>query len=274
MQNNGITLREMLMQMPTDQLDTMLQSELKKQEPDAPIVRLILDILEDREPEASMEMDEQTARAWERYQARLAAEKGKQKPAKRLHLRWLLTTAAVLVLVMTFIIPQQASAETFREMLTRWKQDILEFISPDERVEPSTVTFQTDNEGLQQLYDMAVEHEIDSPLIPMWLDDYKLSDCKVGETLSGKCIIARFTNDNSASVFRVDIYSEEEFHGFYGDDTYYEAFEKDGAKYEITRNGDRWVVVWKKDKVEYFLTMDCQEDTLRRMLASIYVMEE
>ena len=274
MQNNGITLREMLRQMPTDQLDTMLQSELKKQEPDAPIVRLILDILEDREPEASMEMDEQTARAWERYQARLAAEKGKQKPAKRLHLRWLLTTAAVLVLVMTFIIPQQASAETFREMLTRWKQDILEFINPAEKVKSSTVTFQTENEGLQQLYDTALSCGVEDPLIPMWLDEYELSECKVIETPSSKSITARFTNDNSASVFRVDIYSEEEFHGFYGDDTYYESFENEGVKYEITRNGDRWVAVWKKDKVEYSITIDCQEDTLRRILASIYVMEE
>ena len=274
MQNNGITLREMLMQMPTDQLDTLLQAELKKQEPDAPIVRLILDILEDREPEASMEMDEQTARAWEQYQARLAAAKERQKPAKRLHLRWLLTTAAVLVLVMTFIIPQQASAETFREMLTRWKQDILEFISPAEKMKPSTVTFQTENEGLQRIYDTALGLGIDEPLVPSWFGDYEVKTCKIIDTSSAKGLVATLNNGNNDAVLRLDFLEELAYHGFLGDNTYYEYFEKNGAKYEITRNGDRWVVVWKKDNVEYFLTIDCQEDTLRRILASIYVMEE
>lgn len=274
MQNNGITLLEMLSQLPTEQLDEMLHSELEKESPDDHAVRMILDLLEERESEEPIEMDEQTAQAWEKYQTRLEEGGLKPKPAKRLHLRWLLTTAAVLVLVMTFIIPQQAYAETFREMLTRWKQDILEVFVPGESRTEVASSFATDNEGLQQLYDMALDLGIDSPLIPMWLDDYKLSDCKTVKTPSSKSITAELTNKSKYSIFQIDIYAEETFHGFCGDDAYYEAFEKNGAKYEITCNGDRWVAVWKKDKVEYFLTMDCQEDTLRRILASIYVMEE
>lgn len=272
--SNGISLHDMLSKLPTEQLDEMLHSELEKESPDDHAVRMILDLLEERESEEPIEMDEQTALAWEKYQARLEEGGLKPKPAKRLHLRWLLTTAAVLVLVITFVIPQQAYAETFREMLTRWKQDILEFISPAERVKPSTVTFQTENEGLQQIYDAALELGVESPLIPMWFDEYELSDCKTVETSSSKSITAEFTDDSKFAIISIDFYNEEVFHGYYGDDAYYESYEKEGVKYEITHNNDRWVVVWKIDNVEYFVTVECQEDTLRRILASIYVTEE
>ena len=42
----------------------------------------------------------------------------------------------------------------------------------------------------------------------------------------------------------------------------------------IMRNIDNWVVVCTKDKTEFTITVDCQEDTLRRILESIYVMED
>lgn len=272
--NNGTSLRDMLSQLPTEQLDEMLHTELGKESPDDHAVRMILDLLEARESEESIEMDEQTAQAWEKYQARLEEGGLKPKPAKRLHLRWLLTTAAVLALVVTFIIPQQAYAETFREMLTRWKQDILEFLMPGESRTEISHVFETDNVGLQQIYDHALELGIEEPLIPNWFDDYKVTICEITETPSSKGIMTILNNGSVEAVFRVDILFDSTYHGFFGDGAFYESFEIEGVKYEISRNNDRWVAVWKKDNVEYFVTVDCQEDTLRRILASIYVTEE
>lgn len=272
--NNGTSLRDMLSQLPTEQLDEMLHTELGKEAPDDHAVRMILDLLEERECEEPIEMDEQTAQAWEKYQARLEEGGLKPKLAKRLHLRWLLTTAAVLVLVMTFIIPQQAYAETFREMLTRWKQDILEFFDPSEKVVKKEHYFETDNDGLQQIYDAALALGIEEPLIPMWFDKYELSEIKIIETVSTNSVVAELQTNNTLAILRVDFFESEKAHGFFADDKYYESFEKEGVRYEITLNNDRWVAVWKKGNTEYSVTIDCQEDTLRRILASIYVMEE
>ena len=44
--------------------------------------------------------------------------------------------------------------------------------------------------------------------------------------------------------------------------------------YNITRNNDWWVAVWTKDNIECSIALDCQEETLRRILDSIYTMED
>ena len=51
-------------------------------------------------------------------------------------------------------------------------------------------------------------------------------------------------------------------------------YEKNGMNFYITQNNDSWVAVWTKENIECFLTLDCQEDTLRRILGSIYVTED
>lgn len=275
MQNKEInSLRDLLEQQPTTQLDNMLQGELSKDLPDPYSVQLILDILEEREMTESMQMTPQTELAWETYQQRL--EEGGLQPPKTIKFhrwRWLLATAATIMLVFTFIIPMRAEAETFWEMLVRWQNSILEFLNPDSDKTTYEYTFKTDNEGLQQIYDAALELGVEEPLIPMWIDDYSLLEFEMTSTPLSDGVTAKLTSDKKVIAFRVDVYQETTFHGYCGEDTYYEAYEKEGATYRITRNLDKWVAVWSKDYVEYSLTLDCQVDTLRRILASIYVME-
>lgn len=273
-ENNGYSLREIVEQLPTPKLDEMLQAELKKSPADPNAVRLILAVLEEREANEPVEMDDQTKLAWERYQNRLEEIKPQAKPVRHLRRRWLIPVAAMLAVVITCIIPMQANAETFREMLTRWKQDILEFFDPSEKVIPKELVFKTDNEGLQQIYDAALEIGVEEPLIPMWLWDYELSKCEVSNTPSVNSIMATLKNGYAEAIILVEVFDESPLHGYFGEESVYDAYEKNGAKFEITHNNGKWIAVWEKDSVEYSIAIDCQEETLRRILASIYVMEE
>ena len=82
-----------------------------------------------------------------------------------------------------------------------------------------------------------------------------------------------FTSDSNELIFMIKVHESKPAHQFYRDDTHSESYEKNGVTYNITRNNSRWAAVWMKDNIECFLTADCHEDTLRRILGSIYVME-
>jgi len=85
-----------------------------------------------------------------------------------------------------------------------------------------------------------------------------------------KGLWAWFSLDDSQLVYKLDVYQGEPAHQHYRDDNHYDEYEKNGIIHYITQNNGWWVVVWNKDNIECFLTVDCQEDTLRRILESIY----
>lgn len=273
-ENNNLSLLEMLEQLPTSQLSEMMRQELRKETPDKNAVKLILSVLEKRE-ENVPELDAQTQAAWNRYQQRVEAGSLRPKSSKNWHLiRWVVS-AAVIAVALLFLVPQRADAAGFWGLLDRWRNSILEFFTPDDRISDLENAFETDNPGLQKVYDTVLEMSVDDPLVPSWLPDNSvLSAFEEINTPAANRILSEFVIGENKAALIVDIYSEKTFHGYCGDGINYDSYEKEGATYIITRNENKWAAVWVKDNVEYFLTIDCQEDTLRRILASIYEMEE
>lgn len=270
-ENNAVSLREMLEQLSSARLSEMMRLELRKEAPDKNSVELILGILEDREAETPDEADAQTEMAWERYQNRIEEGILRPKPVRHWHWGWLASAVAVTVVVLLAVVPQRADARTIWEILDRWKDSILELFTSSEEVRDIENDFNPNNPGLQQLYDEAVEIGIENPLIPMWFEEaYELSLLQVMQNPTTNGVVAEFLAGTKLAVFNVDVYGEKPLHGYCGEEAYYKEYEREGTIYQITRNNDQWVAIWTKDNVEYFLTIDCQEDTLDRILTSIY----
>ena len=272
-EHNIIGLREMLEQLPTPKLDEMLQTELMKDVPDEEAVRVILRVLEDREKDEPKTFTPREEAAWKRYQERTALRKRKKLPDRR----WLAMAASLVVVVflVVTVIPQQAEAESFWEMLQRWSSTVLEIISGEGQKAGMPYTFETDNPGLQQVYEAVVELGVTEPVVPMWLPDgFELSEQNVIETPMLKGVYVCFSDGKKEIVYKLDLYDGEPAHQYYKDDTHSESYEKNGTIFNITKNLDEWVVVWTKDNIECSIFIDCQEDALRRVLESIYVMEE
>lgn len=274
-QVHTIDLRWAWEQLPTEDLEAMLSAELDRKPPADEKVLLLLHILEDRQKDQPLELTPREREAWERYKRKAEARKQKRK----LPARWLsLAASVVLVVAVLFAaVPQQAQAETFWEMLQRMTSTVMEYFSPRDKFDDAKAnySFVTDNPGLQQVYDAAVELGVKEPVVPMWLpgnpeliemDSYK------SPMSSGLC--ATLNGDGNEIVFKLDVYNGEPAHQYYKDDTHYESREWDGTTYRITRNGERWVVVWEKENIECSMTLDCQEETLQRILRSIYVTED
>lgn len=265
-------LRRELEQLPTPDLEAMLHTELEKQTPDDEVVLLILHILEAREPDLPLQLTPRERKAFEYYRHRVGGRKRKGI----LFPHWL-SVAASVVLVLTLlvaVVPQQAEAETFWEMLTSWSDKILEFFSPGERGAQMEYEFKTDHPGLQQVHDAVVEMGVTGPAVPMWIPDwYELTECKLDESRAKKSINAIFFNGQDDIVIEITVYDSYFPHEYYKNDPNPEFKEMNGQKHRIFRNMDMWSVVWNRENIECAITLDCQEDELHRILKSVYVME-
>lgn len=270
---NIIGLREALEQMETSRLDEMLQAELEKEIPDPDSVRLIVSVLEEREAAAPTPITDAEKAAWQQYQNRMARLQKKPAPVRR----WLAVAASmVLVVGLLFaVVPQQAEAETFWEMLQRWSATVMEYFSQRDSFLDPEYAFKTDNPGLQQVYDAVMELGVTDPVVPMWLPEgYNLVEIFSFETPMKKSVYSRFSQDGNEITCKLDVYEGKPAHQFYRDGSHYEEYEKNGMNFFITQNNGSWVAVWTKDNIECSISIACQEETLRSVLRSIYVMEE
>lgn len=273
--NSVVSLREMLEQLPTDQLDKMLHLELQKEPPEPDAVRLIMHILEDREKDLAVDVTPEQEAAWERYQQRIA--ESNLSPKKRLRPRWCRWSAmaASMVLVLFLLIPQRANAEGFLGVLSQWKRDFLEFFAPGGIRKDILCEYVTEHSGLRQLYDDAVAFGIENPILPEWFPEEAVAMASdIEESPAVKRLGVLFSYQQAYIVFEIKKFDSEVHRQYHRDEDHVETFEKNGISFDITNNNGKWVVVWVNDNIEYFITIDCQEDTLRRILESIYVMEE
>lgn len=277
MQNNSITsLRERLEALPTEQLDRMLQEELEKEKPEGQLIRIVLKVLWEREKDMPVEITPGIEAAWEKYRQKTASDGRKGRfPG------WLIRigSVAAVVAVLLFAIPREAEAESLFEKLARWTDSVVDFFSPDKANDNLLeYTFVSDNPGLQQVYEAVKELGVNVPVVPTWLPEgYELVECKEINTTQKKGVSANFIDAGDSSngvIIKVDVYGEDVSHKYHRDETAFDTYEVFDVAHTILRNNDRWVVIWFRDNIECFLTLDCQEITLYEILESIYVTED
>ena len=274
MENNMIDLRRRLEQLPKEQLTEILQSETERDIPDDDLVLLILDILEKRDASKPVELGWKGKTAWRKY---LAKARKRARPMAYWGRR-IAATAASLVLVLGIVfatLPQEAKAGSIFDVIQRCTEYALRFFSPGDDTEPLVYEFRTDNPGLQQLRDTLVEYGVTGPAVPMWIpEEYdKLLAIEVDEVNNQKNISAVFTDEYKKLVVMIAVYDTAEPRGIYKDLSDPLELECYGANHYYVYNYERYTAVWERDNIAGSIMLDCQEDTLKRILKSIYVME-
>ena len=274
MKNDNTTgLRGMIEQMSTEQLDEMLLQELEKEAVDESAVRLIMEVLEKRDQDIPVEINPQIAAAWEKYQTHAPIPHSQKSFFRSWPVR--IAVAIALIITLALVVPQSAEAEGFWERLSRWTESIFEFFAPGEEPVDEEYVFQTDNPGLQQVYDAAISLGITDPVVPMWLPDgYELVECKVNESYSKAFVHAWFSKGESVIALDIAIRNTDSPRQYSKDEADAKTFEKGGVVHSILRNNDRWTAAWVKDRLECAIYIDCQEETLYKILKSIYTMED
>lgn len=267
MQNNNIADMRLAL-LPIEELERMLRTETEKEVPDDDLVLQLLHILEKQGPDTIIPRG---SRAEQEYRTRVNAR------AKRKLIPWmrLVQAASVLLvaglLLMTF--SQQARAESLWERIARWTDKFYSFVVANPAVPADEeYTFKTENEGLQQVYDAVVELGITDPVVPMWLPEgFELEICDVNE-MPQKCFVsATFSYGSKSVVLNYVVNATDRTNQYPKDKTEVNRIEMFGDEFDILLNKGVYVAVWTKGNTENYLTIDCQEDTLLKVLESIYV---
>lgn len=270
---NTTGLRGVVEQMSTEQLDEMLQHELEKESVDESAVHLIMEVLEKRDQDVPVEINPQIADAWENYQTRASVQSRAKFSFRSWPVRIAVAVAVVIALALT--VPQSAEAESFWERLSRWTDSIFEFFAPGDEVTAQEYVFKTDNPGLQQMYDTVTALGITDPVVPMWLPDgCELVECKVSEYPSKTAIFARFEDGNGFVSLDIAIRNMESPRQYSKDEENANKLEIEGIEYIVLHNEEWWTAAWTRDRLECAIYIDCQEETLYKVLKSIYTMED
>lgn len=267
---NKSSLSQTLEKLPTSELDIMLRAELEKELPDEYAVRLILKVLREREQDYPIETNEQIEQAWKKYERKTAPKEIRVS-------RKMLKAAAVLIVagLLLFALPQEVKAETFFDRIAAWTDSIFALFSPGEKRAEQEYVFQTDNPGLQELYDTVTAQGVTVPVVPMWLEDgYELVECRLTETRMGKKVLAIFSEGNKEAVFNIYIYSQNVEREYYKNEPDAIQYESNSVFHNVFQNEELWTVVWIRENVECSFAIDCQENALYKILNSIYSMEE
>lgn len=273
--NERIYFRPELEQMSDQQLNALLHQALQKEPVDGEFVRLVLQVLEDREPDNEPEIDETCNTAWKNFKIHCEEDRtcmAAEKPAK--NRSWVLkaATVAAILAMLVFVAPAVSGAGNVVEMFGHWTSSIFDFFNPD-AVQPAYV-FKTEHQGLQQVYDAVTELGITQPVVPMWIpEEYELVEIKNINTPTKVKVYAILAKDESIIVITVELCGTNAPHKYETEDAQTTEVEIGEITHYIERNDGAYVAVWFRDNLECSLTADCQEDTLLEVLKSIYKME-
>ena len=257
-------------QMPTKELDQILQAELKKEHPDEEVVLPILREMEEREKDLPVEATPEVLEILQKLNKHETSS-NKQSIHKR---RWLagIAAAAAAVCIIVMAIPRTVGAESLFDVLFRWTSSIFEFVDPNNNGKYPDVdnTFATDNPGLQELYDKVTALGVTKAVVPMWLPEgFVLTELKEIPVAGGTRMLSKFENGSNVLMITywisTDISAKVET-----DKAGLEVFEFKQVSHFIMENTDSLSVTWTLDGVECVINTDIPKGDIYTILKSIY----
>lgn len=272
MHRNRIDLWQELRLMTSSQLSQLIRAETRKETPDDALVLEALHIIEERNTDKPRNLGPKSQAAWEEYRNKVR-HRGKGA------LRYLGAAgkAAVLAVILwgilTAINPPEAHAGSFWKIVTRFTDSIFQYVNIGaEETAAEEYVFQSDNPGLQQVYEAVVtELGITEPVVVQWLEEgYVLTVLDIIETPAKKAVHAVFKNGEKEIVFSFDKMKKDLSPGYDKGAEAVTEYEFNGIVHNIVYNHEFLLVGWTRQSLKCFISVECQEDVLKQMIRSIY----
>ncbi|MBQ3491504.1 MAG: DUF4367 domain-containing protein [Oscillospiraceae bacterium] len=257
-------------QLPTEELDQILQAELEKEHPDEEVVLPILHILQDREKDYPVAQTPEVLTILEKLSEYETSTK--QSKNRRRWVAWVAAAAAAACIVV-MALPRTVGAESIFDVLMRWTNCVFEFIYPDKNENyPNTDgTFETDHIGLQQLHNKVTELGVTESVVPMWLpEEFELIDLKVTSLRDGgyKVEVAFKGTDKFISFsYRMSGAIATKFEK---EKTAVELFDYADISHFILQNDENLSVTWTVDGVECLMNTNMEKESVYTIIKSIY----
>ena len=257
-------------QLPTDELDRILQAELEKKHPNEEVVLPIVRILEERERDYPVEKTPEVLALLGKLNKQVPSSPKVQNKG-----RWVTTIAAVAAAacIIVMALPRTVGAESIFDVLFRWTSEVFEFFTPerDKKNPPVEYLFETDNSGLQQLYDEVTKLGVTEPVVPMWLPkEFELRDLKVTPLRDdGYKVRSAFRYEEKLILITYRV-SRDIVTRFEKEEADIEVFEFGGERHFIMDNGENPSVTWTVNGAECSIVAELNKDNLCNMIKSIY----
>lgn len=266
--------REALRHISTQELDAILQEELRTVPVDQGSVKIILGELKEREKNSSVKNGVESGKSWIRYLSKLRNDERSEKGNSNRLVKGM--AAALLIVFLLAWLPQEAAAKGFFERISRWTNEFLELFSPDEvNVNHYEYVFVTDNPGLQQVHDAVVEMGVTGPAVPMWLPEgYELVELKKDFTRASTSLVAHFTNGEKDFVWQFEIYRDNISRKIYKTEKPIVEYEFMGIPFQMVTNEDNRLVLWSQENYEFLFSVECPEEVIYQIIHSIFIAEE
>lgn len=253
------------------QLIEILDREIAKEVPDDELVLAILEELKRRDAERPVELTPGQKKIWEEH------EKKKEKTARKmlhiLPMRLLRVAMAVLVLsALVLAVPQEVTAGSLWKIVASWTADIFRYENIGSETEAAEEAgFQTDNPGLQAVYDALGELEIEPRPVPEWIPEgYELAWIKEVDSPAQLGICAVLMNGEKEIVLSYVEMKLDFSPDYYKEEVDVVEYECDGIIYNLIQNTEIWTVNWTVQNLKCFISVDCQEDVVKQIIRSIY----
>lgn len=266
--------REALRHISTQELDAILQEELKTVPVDQGSVKIILGELKEREKNSPVKNGVERGKSWIRYLSKLRNDERSEKGNSNRLVKGM--AAALLIVFLLAWLPQEAAAKGFFERISRWTNEFLELFSPDEvNVNQYEYVFVTDNPGLQQVHDAVVEMGVTGPAVPMWLPEgYELVELKRAVYDKVEILNAGFSDGKNEFRWQIDIYSSNTDRKIYKGQKNSKEYEFMGTTFQLIEKTESKLVFWAIDNCEFFFSVECPEGVIYQIINSIYTTEE
>lgn len=255
-------------QMSTEELDRILQEELRKEHPDENVVLPILREIESREKDIPAGDSAEVSQLRDKLSEHSTPTKRRPRNG------WVAGIAAVAAAacIVVMAVPRTVGAESIIDVLFRWTSSIFEFVNPDsdESKPQIDAEFVTDNSGLQQLYDKLTELGVTESVVPMWLPEgSNLLKLDVRPLPDGHKISAVFQQRECVISFTYRIYAEKTSK-FEKEDSAIEVFESAGIDHFILDNDANLTAMWGVEDVECSLNTNLTREEVYEIIKSIY----
>lgn len=262
-------LRLVLQKNTTEQLDALLQAELRKDAPGEELVLTIMDIIQEREASQPAKISDTVLSSWGHYKEQCDAD---HQAARSAAIRRGLTktlAGALAACLLIFAVPRVFGAENIFQLIACWTDSEFSFSNQDE--DPDKFVFKTDNPGLQRIYDTVTDLGVTDPVVPMWVPDgFELVELDVSEQMAVKKVYARLESDVGGITFSAKVCDKAKSSSYSKDETYVMRYERGGVDHYIISNDGEWKAVWTQGNCECSIATDGREETLYEILSSIY----
>lgn len=268
MRESKTCLCERWEQLPTEELDKLLQAELEKEHPDENVVLPILRTIENREKDIPAGNSAKVS------QIRDQLSEHETSPTTRIRKGWISAIAAVAAVacIVVMTLPRTVGAESIFDVLFRWTSSIFQFIDPDKEGSKPRLeeVFITDNPGLQQLHDQLTELGMTENVVPMWIPEgLELVTLNASPLPDGHKVSALFQEGERVVSLSYRTCAEKTSK-FEKEDSAIEVFEYAEKEHVILENDQNLAVMWKNDNIECSLHTDISKEDVYKMIMSIY----